>query len=270
MEQYLAQILDTVLRSIPNLMTALVILLLGLYLARLIGNLLSKALSKRNTSPGVTHLLSQTLRWVIVTFGIISALQRFFDVTAFLAGLGIIGFTVGFALQDVMKNFAAGIILLIQKPFREGDMITVADFDGTVLSIDLRTTEIKTLDGRIVILPNADVLSHAIVNYTRADRRRVDLPISVGYSSNPEQVRGIILELVQAMPGFVSDPAPQVVFNTLNDIAMGLTVYFWIDTKATNPLIAKDVVITKIREAFEKQNVRTPHPMQSVQIQSGK
>src|SRR5438034_6833691 len=108
MEQYLTQMLDTVIKSIPNLLTALVIFLLSLYLARLTGNLLKKALIKRNTSPSVTHLLSQTLRWVIVIFGIISALQRFYDVTAFLAGLGIIGFTVGFALQDVMKNFAAG------------------------------------------------------------------------------------------------------------------------------------------------------------------
>src|SRR5260370_889233 len=119
MEQYLTQMLDTVIKSIPNLLTALVIFLLSLYLARL-----------------------------------------------------------------------TGIILLIQKPFREGDTITVTDYDGIVIAIDLRTTEIKTFDGRIVILPNADLLSHAIVNYTRADRRRVDLPISVAYSSDPEQVRG--------------------------------------------------------------------------------
>jgi len=270
MQQYLTQILDQMVKSIPNFLTALAIFLLSLYLARLIGNLLKNALNKRNTSVGVTHILSQTLRWTIVTFGIISALQRFFDVTAFLAGLGIIGFTIGFALQDVMKNFAAGIILLIQKPFREGDAITVTDFDGTVLSIDLRTTEIKTFDGRIVILPNADVLSHAIVNYTRADRRRVEIPISVAYSSNPEQVRGIILELISSVPGFVSEPAPQVAFHTFNDLSMGLTVYFWIDTKLTNPVVARDVAITKIKAAFEKQNVKIPYVMPAAPVQSKK
>jgi len=270
MEQYLTQILDTVIKSIPNLLTALVIFLLSLYLARLTGNLLKKALIKRNTSLSVTHLLSQTLRWTVTIFGIIFALQRFYDVTAFLAGFGIIGFTVGFALQDVMKNFAAGIILLIQKPFREGDTITVTDYDGTVLAIDLRTTEIKTSDGRIVILPNADVLSHAIINYTRADRRRVELPIGVAYNSNPEQVRGIILDLIQSVPGFVSEPAPQVAFHTFNDLSIGLTVYFWIDTKLTNPLVAKDVAITKIKEAFEKQNVKIPYPIQAVRLHTDK
>jgi len=269
MEQYLTQILDQLVESIPNFVTALVIFLLSLYLARLFGNLLRNALYKRNTSPGVTHLLSQTLRWIIITFGIISALQRFFDVTAFLAGLGILGFTVGFALQDVMKNFAAGIILLIQKPFREGDAITVADYDGTVIAIDLRTTEMKTFDGRIVILPNADVLAHAIVNYTRADRRRVELPIGVAYSSNPEQVRGIILDLISSVPGFVSEPVPQVAFHTFNDLSIGLTVYFWIDTQSTNPIVAKDVAITKIKEAFEKQNVKIPYLMQTPRPPSG-
>jgi len=270
MQQYFTQILDQMVKSIPNFLTALVIFLLSLYLARLVGNLLKKALTKRSTSPGVTQLLSQTLRWTIITFGVISALQRFFDVTAFLAGLGIIGFTIGFALQDVMKNFAAGIILLIQKPFREGDAITVTDFDGTVLSIDLRTTEIKTFDGRIVILPNADVLAHAIVNYTRADRRRVELPIGVAYSSNPEQVRGIILDLVLSVPGFVSDPAPQVAFHTFNDLSIGLTVYFWIDTKLTNPVIARDAALTKVKAAFEKQKVEIPRLMQPVHLDPGK
>jgi small conductance mechanosensitive channel len=97
-------------------------------------------------------------------------------VTAFLTWLGIIGFTVGFALQDVMKNFAAGIILLIQKPFSVGEVIGVNGFDGTVLEITLRTTEMKALDGRLVTMPNADVLSNPIINYTRADRRRWTCP----------------------------------------------------------------------------------------------
>src|SRR5512135_700537 len=117
MELYFTHMLENTIAAIPNIAAALVIFLISLYLAQLLGNLLKRGLLRQNTSPGVTQLLSQTLRWIVVTLGIISALQRFFDVTAFLAGLGIIGFAVGFALQDVMKNFAAGIILLIQQPF---------------------------------------------------------------------------------------------------------------------------------------------------------
>ncbi len=270
MELYLTHIFDTIVAAIPNIVMALVIFLISLYLAQLLGNLLRKRLAKQNTSAGVTQLLSQTLRWVIITLGTISALQRFFDVTAFLAGLGIIGFAVGFALQDVMKNFAAGILLLIQQPFREGDAITVSNFDGTVLTIDLRTTELKTFDGRIVILPNADVLSNAIVNYTRADRRRVDLPIGVAYNSDPEKVRGIVLNQIQAVEGFVKDPEPQVMFHTFGESSVDLTAYFWIDTKLTNPGAAKDIALTKIKAAFEAQGVEIPRPIRTVQLQSEK
>jgi small conductance mechanosensitive channel len=266
MRAYFLQIFDAIIFSIPNLLIALAILLISLYLARWLSNLLRKALLKRSASLGVTNVLSQTLRWSIITLGIISAIQRFVDVTAFLAGLGILGFTVGFALQDIMKNFAAGIILLIQKPFREGDVISVANYDGTALSIDLRTTEIKTFDGRIVILPNADVLSHAIVNYTRADRRRIDFPISVAVTSSPEHVRAIILQAIKSLPGVVSDPAAQVAFTTFSNTAIDLRVYFWIDTKVTNPLLAQDVAITKIKEAFEAEKIETPRPIQIVSM----
>lgn len=270
MQPYLKNLLDQFLQSIPNVLTALLIFLVSLYLAHWSSRLLRKAMTLRNITSGVTNLLSQTLRWTIVTFGVISALQRFFDVTAFLAGLGILGFTVGFALQDVMKNFAAGIILLIQRPFGEGDAISVADFDGTVLAINLRTTELKTFDGRIVILPNADALAHAIVNYTRADRRRVSLPIRVAYGSDPETVRGLVLEVCPTVAGFVSDPAPLVVFHTFNASSIDLTAYFWIDTKVSNPDAARDAALTQVKAAFEAQGVEIPYPIQTVLLQNEK
>jgi small conductance mechanosensitive channel len=260
MQEFFYQTIDQALRSIPTILTAILILIVSLYVARLLGNLIRKALERRAISPSITHLLSQILSWTIITFGIITALQQFFNVTAFLAGLGIIGFTVGFALQDIMKNFAAGVILVIQRPFKEGDTINVSGFDGTILVINLRTTEMKTLDGRIVILPNADVLSHAIVNYTRADRRRVELPISVGPDSDTEQVRAIILDSIQSVKGFVSEPAPLVAFHTLGTKSIDLTAYFWIDMTATTPPTAMDAALTKIKNAFKKQGVEMPHP----------
>ncbi|MFN8404567.1 MAG: mechanosensitive ion channel, partial [Anaerolineales bacterium] len=146
---------------------------------RIVSGVLRRALSRRDPPLSVTNLLVQFVRWTIILAGTITALQRLFDVTAFLAGLGIVGFTIGFALQDVMKNFTAGVILLIQKPFSVGEVIGVKEFDGTVLAINLRTTELKALDGRLVSVPNADVLSNPIVNYTRAERRRVDVSVGV-------------------------------------------------------------------------------------------
>ena len=168
MQDYLSQFIANFIRGIPNLLTALAIFIVSLYLARIISNILRRVLKRQKAPEGVTQILGQLILWTVIALGAITAMQRFFDVTAFLAGLGIIGFTIGFALQDVMKNLAAGILLLVQQPFHVGEVIGVAGFDGTVQQIDLRSTEMETTDGRIVTLPNANILSNPIINYTRA------------------------------------------------------------------------------------------------------
>src|ERR687891_2098139 len=178
MEDYWPNFVDSFIKGIPNLLTALAIFIVSLYLARILSNILRRALQRRRAPAGVIHLLAELTLWSVIVAGIISALQRFFNVTAFLTGLGILGFTVGFALQDVMKNFASGVILLLQQPFHVGETIGVKGFDGTVLAIDLRATEMRAADGRVVILPNADVLANPIINYSRANERRGGFSLS--------------------------------------------------------------------------------------------
>lgn len=259
------QLIDGIVAGLPNILTALIIFIASLYLARLVSGILRRALSRGNPPLNITNLLVQLARWTIILAGTITALQRFFDVTAFLAGLGIIGFTVGFALQDVMKNFAAGIILLVQKPFSVGEVIGVNGFDGTVLEINLRTTEMEALDGRLVSMPNADVLSNPIINYTRADRRRVDLTVGVAYDSDTELVRRLVLEALKNVPGFVKEPAPSVGFSNFGEAAMELNSNFWIDVKLTNTTAAKDSAFSLIKNAFDEKGIniplapRTPH-----------
>ena len=215
MQQYFDQLIAFFIGGTPKLLSALIIFVLSLYVARLISNLLRRVLQRRRAPAGVVQLLGQLALWSIVLAGVITALQQFVDVTAFLTGLGIIGFTVGFALQDIMKNFAAGVILLLQQPFHVGETIGVKGFDGTVLAIDLRSTEMRATDGRVVILPNADVLANPIINYSRANQRRVELSLSLSHASEPGQVRKIVLDAIQSVPGFVSEPEPVIVFNSL-------------------------------------------------------
>src|SRR5512138_1074544 len=203
MQQFLQPWLTQVVYAIPNVLTALVIFLASLYLARLLTGLLRGFLHRHGLVSHVIDLLARLLYWSILLVGVLMALQRFFDVTAFLAGLGIIGFTVGFALQDVMKNFAAGIILLLQQPFRVGEAISVAGFEGTILAIDLRATEMSTFDGRLVSIPNATILTNPIINYTRAARRRVDLPLELPPGADVEATRQIVLDAIRHTPGAV-------------------------------------------------------------------
>jgi small-conductance mechanosensitive channel len=268
MQNYINLFIDGVIKGIPNLLTALAILVLALYFARALSRIVNRVLKRRNAPEGVTQLLAQLAYGTIIVAGIITALQRFFDVTAFLAGLGILGFTVGFALQDVMKNFAAGVILLIQQPFHINEVIGVAGFDGTVLEIDLRSTEIKATDGRIVSIPNADILSGPIINHTRADRRRVDLTVRVGYETDTGVARQIVLDAIQIIPGFVAEPAPLIGFSSFGDSALELNAYFWIDTSQTNPVAAKDSALSLIKNSLDKQGIHMPVPIQRVYMHS--
>lgn len=270
MQAFFDQLVEKALAALPNILAAALIFGLSLYLARLAANLLARILKRRQADPEVTLLLSQMTHWAIVAIGLIAALQRFFDVTAFLAGLGILGFSIGFALQNILQNFAAGIILLIQQPFNIGDAIEVNTYGGTVLAINLRTTEMRTWDGRIAIIPNADVLSNAIINYTRAQRRRIELPVGVAYDSDPAAVRQAILEALPGIPGYVPDPEPMVVFHTFAGSSIALTVYFWIATAETNPFTAKDGALERIKAALEARGIEIPFPIRTLHIRSEK
>lgn len=264
MQGYLDQFIDAFILGIPNLLTALAIFIVSLYFARLVSNVLRGVLNRRKAPAGVTHLLAQLALWSILTAGTITALQRFFNVTAFLAGLGILGFTIGFALQDVMKNFASGVILLLQQPFHVGEVIGVKGFDGTVLEIDLRSTEMRATDGRLIIMPNAEILANPIINYSRADHRRVDLSLNLPHTSEPDTIRHIFIDAIQNVPGVLDNPKPVVAFSNLTNSAMELSANFWIDTTKSDPVQAKEVVLMQIRSGLKKEGIEIPHPVQAV------
>ena len=264
MQPYLDQFIAFFIAGTPRLLTAFVIFFISLYLSRLISNLLRRVLQRRRAPAGVVQLLGQLVLWSIMVAGTITALQQFFEVTAFLAGLGILGFTIGFALQDIMKNFASGVILLLQQPFHVGETIGVKGFDGTVLAIDLRATEMRAADGRVVILPNAEVLANPIINFSRANERRVEFSLNLSHTSDPQTVRKIVLETIENVKGYVDTPEPVIVFNSITDHALELNASFWIDVTKNDILHAKDTVLLNVNSKFNEQGIEIPHPIQSV------
>jgi small conductance mechanosensitive channel len=264
MQPFFDQFIAFFIAGMPRLLSALVIFVLSLYFARIISNLLRGVLQKRRAPAGVVQLLGQLALWSIIVAGTITALQQFFEVTAFLTGLGILGFTVGFALQDIMKNFASGVILLLQQPFHVGETIGVKGFDGTVLAIDLRATEMRAADGRVVILPNAEVLANPIINFSRANHRRIDFSLNLSHTSDPRTVRKIVLEAMEDVEGYVDTPEPVIVFNSITDHALELNANFWIDVTKNDPLHAKDTVLLNVKSVFSEQGIEIPHPIQAV------
>jgi small-conductance mechanosensitive channel len=261
----LDKIVADLIAFIPNLFSAIIIFLATLYISRLGVRVLQTALNKRHVDPEVKLLLLLMARWSIIIFGMIWALSQVnFNVTSFVAGLGIIGFTVGFALKDIAENFVAGILLLLQQPFDIGDAVEVAGYGGTVTSIEIRSTTIRTWDGLLVIIPNADVYGNAITNYSKVNKRRINVSVGVGYETDLEKADVLIRQVIDVLPGIKDDPAPQVVFDAFGDSAINATVYFWIDTGEAGYFASLDAVVKGIKRTFEAESVNIPFPIRTI------
>ena len=263
----LEQLVVDFLTLLPSVIAALVVFAVGLYLASIIRRLVRRSLERRTKNAQPINLLSQLAYWLVVILVAAISLQMVgFNLTAFLAGLGIAGITIGFALQDVSKNFIAGLLMLIQQPFDIGETIEVGGYTGKVMAIDLRATQIRTSDGRLVLIPNGDVIITPITNFSQAESRRVEISTGVAYDSNPETVRQTALDAISGVPGILSEPASEVLFQNFGSSTLDLTIYFWITTSQTNVAAAKDAGLKAIKGAFDEKQIDMPYPTQTVYL----
>jgi small conductance mechanosensitive channel len=262
-------LLNQIIDFLPRLGLGIVVFLLALWISNWTARWARRSMEKRETDPEVIVLLRLLIRWGVRVLGLVIALEmiapgRF---GSLIAGLGIAGFTIGFALQDVAKNFVAGIILLWQQPFEIGHTISVGDFTGTVLEISLRTTEVRTLEGVHVLIPNGDVLTSPIENYTKPVRRRVEILVGISSDSDLDHVSRTALEAIQTITGLLLDPAPMVVFKNFGDFAIQFGLYYWIDTQLVGYLDAQNEGFMQIKKAFEREAIEMPYPIQTVLLQ---
>ncbi len=263
----LEQLVVDFLTLLPSLIAALVVFAIGIYLASIVRRLARKGLELRTKNPQPITLLSQLAYWLVVILAAAISLQMVgFNLTAFLAGLGIAGITIGFALQDVSKNFIAGLLMLIQQPFEIGEFIEVSGYAGKVEAIDLRATQVRTADGKLVLIPNGEVIVSPITNFSQAESRRVEISTGVAYESDPENVRRTALEAISAVPGILNEPAPDAIFHNFGNTTFDLSIYYWIDTSLTNVSAAKDSGLNAIKQAFEQAKIEMPYPAQTVYV----
>jgi small conductance mechanosensitive channel len=261
--------LEELILFVPNLIVAIIIFLLTLYVGSLVAKVVKRTLDKRQTDPELSMLLSRLTRWTIIVLGTIWALERVsFNVTGFVAGLGIVGFTIGFALKDVAENFVAGILLLLQQPFDIGEAIEVAGYGGTVTDIQIRATTMRTWDGLLVVIPNAKVYTGIITNFSKVEQRRIGLNIGVGYETDLQKAHDTMIQVVTGLPGVIKDdPAPTVVFQEFADSSINATLYFWFDTKDIGYFPTLDGAVKGIKTAFEKEGINIPFPIRTVYVQ---
>jgi small-conductance mechanosensitive channel len=251
---------------LPTLGISLGILLLSWILSRWLSRLVRRSMKRSGRDAQLIVLITLLTRWGLLALGIVIAAEIMTGgaLASLIAGLGIAGLTIGFALQDVAKNFVAGILLLLQQPFQIGDQIAVAGYEGHVQAITLRTTELLTLDGRFVLIPNADVFTSAVVNYSRARQRRIEITVGVAADSDLDKAARVALQAIGGIPGLLADPSPNVAFDNFGESTIDFTLYYWIQPDETALVDARDEGIRALKLAFEREGVVLPYPTMTV------
>jgi small conductance mechanosensitive channel len=259
---------DRALQFIPKLVVALIVFGVSLFLSVVAARWTRRTASTKIDDEETLLLLSRLARWTVVVLGTVLALDQVdFDVTGFVAGLGIAGLTIGFALQDITRNFIAGMLLLVRQPFDIGDSVEVAGHGGTVLDITTRDTVLKTWDGEMVILPNLEVFNKAIINYSDLPHRRRTVRIGLGYQEDVGKATEVFLKAVRSVDGVLEDPAPTVQAVDLGDSTLSLDARFWVNQETHGLFDVHSSVVQTIKEVAEKEGVELPYPIQTVRLE---
>jgi small conductance mechanosensitive channel len=237
----------------PTLLIIALILLVTIVVSRRTQGLVRRLSSRTQAPPELIDLLGRLGRFVVLAVGILLVLDRLNlsgPVLGFVASLGIAGIILGFALQDIVKQFAAGVLLLMLRPFRVGDDVKIGAFQGQVMEVQLRATVLKTVNGDEVLIPNADVYSTAIVNQTRYDVHRHDILLAVPPEADLERTRAAIAQALAGVPGIVAEPAPVVVATGLDGQSARVEVRFWLAEQGGIADGVKTAAVAAIRQAL--------------------
>ena len=202
---------------------------------------------------------------LVLVFAVLAALAKFGIQTAsFVAILGAAGFAIGFALQGSLANFAAGVLILVFRPYRVGDYIDVAGVAGSVMEIQLFTTELATPDNVKIMVPNGRIYGDIIKNFSANDIRRVDLVIGISYDSPIQKAIELISDLIKEDSRILSDPAPQIAVSELADSSVNLVVRPWV--KRQDYWDLRFDLTRKIKEAFDQNGIEIPFPQRVVHM----
>jgi small conductance mechanosensitive channel len=246
---------EDAVQFLPNLLLIAVVLLATIVVSRRVQGLVQQ-LSQRTQAPReIGDLLGRIARIAILLIGVLLVLGQLglsSAVVSFVAGLGVAGIVLGFALQDIIKHFAAGVLLLMLRPFHIGDAVKIGAFEGRVEDVQLRATVLKTAAGDEVLIPNADVYNSAIVNMSRYDLHRHTMMLQVPADLDLDRARAALAQALGGVPGVSADPPPSVAATTLDGQAVTVELRFWVDERAIEPGAVAAGVITAARRALER------------------
>lgn len=268
-EQYLQKYSDMIIPWISNyslkIISAILVFLIGRWIAKKISKLLSKVLEKNNVDITLIGFLSNILYYTLLIVVLIAvAGQLGINTTSFLTIIGTAGLAVGLALKDSLSNFAAGVMLILFRPFRVGDVVEIGGVTGKVDSITIFTTILNTPDNQRLIIPNGSVTNGVIKNITANSTRRVDLVMGIGYEDDIPKAKKIMTDIVEADGRVLKDPAPTIAVFELADSSVNFVVRPWVKTEDYWDVYFD--LTEKIKVTFDQEGISIPFPQSDIHL----
>lgn len=260
--------INSLIEMLPNLIMAVIVLIIGLLLTRFLKKYFNRLSNRITANKTVSNLLASMMTVVFVVlllFLVLNILELDGTVTSLLAGAGVIGLAIGLAFQDPILNLFSGIIISTRGFFNVGDLIEVAGKKGIITKITLRSTFLRTLQGHEVIIPNKDVASNPIENFTVLGSRRVDLACGVSYGDDLEKVRKITIDAIQSHVEYNQDRGVELFFNEFGNSSINYTLRFWLlKTGQADYLAAQSSAVMAIKKAYDANDIMIPFPIRTL------
>ena len=248
-----------------KVVAAVVIFIVGRWVAKAIANFIKKMMTKSNTDETLVKFVGSLCYIALLAFVIIAALNQLgIQTTSFIAILGAAGLAIGLALQGSLGNFASGVLMIIFKPFKVGDFIEGAGTAGTVEEIQIFTTQLKTPDNKTIIVPNAKMTGDNITNYTMKGTRRVDFVFGIGYEDDIDKARKVIEEIIATDDRVLKDPAPMVAVSELADSSVNFVARAW--TSADDYWGFYFDTTENVKKQFDAGGISIPYPQRDIHV----
>ena len=266
MEQYLNDSTIALLTTYAiRIIGVLVLLIVAWIISGWMGRMTIRALEKANVDETLRKFFGNMAKYTVLILAVLACLGMFgVQTTSFAAVLAAAGFAIGLAFQGTLGNFSAGVMLLTFRPFKIGDVVTVAGQTGKVFEIELFTTKLDTPDNRRLIIPNSSVFGSTIENITHHDKRRVDVAVGVDYSADLDQTRQVLEGVAQAEPGRLPDSDTQACLLELADSSINWQVRVW--TKTEDYFAVKDSLTRAVKVALDQAGIGIPFPQMDVHL----
>ncbi|EEO26311.1 mechanosensitive ion channel family protein [Helicobacter winghamensis] len=243
---------------LPNIVSAFFILIIGYYVARVFSKYIAKLIAKATKDETLAGFLKNVAFVGIFVLAIITALTNLgVKTTSIIAVLGTAGLAIGLSLKDSLSNLASGILIVVLKQFRKGDVVTLNSITGRVQEVNLFQTKITTLDNQLVILPNSMIVSAPIINVNANPTRRLDLIFSVSYTSDLDKAKSILEEIFNAEEIVLKEPEPLIGVDVLNASSVDFMVRFWVNSSEV--INAKLDLLQKVKMRFDAEGIEIPY-----------